>query len=240
MSTRHVLVICIFATLVACTDNPAEPPPNNGGNDPPTSVALRPDRDNTLFEDAAGQLSNGAGQFIFAGVTNQPRIRRALLHFDVSGSAIPAGSTVDRVTLTLHMSRTAGGATTVSLHRLTRSWGEAGSDATGAEGTGTTAVAGDATWIHAFADTTSWASPGGDFVSGATASTTVQGTGFYTWSTSSSMVSDVQSWLDNPAANFGWIVIGDEGGPLTAKRFDSRENAIAENRPTLTVFYTRP
>jgi hypothetical protein len=52
------------------------------------------------------------------------------------------------------------------------------------------------------------------------------------------MVSDVQGWLDNPSGNFGWIMIGDESGPLTAKRFDSRENGAVQNRPRLTVFHT--
>ena len=52
------------------------------------------------------------------------------------------------------------------------------------------------------------------------------------------MVADVQDWLDNPANNFGWIVIGDESSSRTAKRFDSRENPTEGNRPQLTVNYT--
>ena len=36
------------------------------------------------------------------------------------------------------------------------------------------------------------------------------------------MVADVQSWLDNPATNFGWLVLGDESDILTAKRFDTQ------------------
>ena len=46
------------------------------------------------------------------------------------------------------------------------------------------------------------------------------------------MVADVQSWLDNPASNFGWLVLGDESTIATAKRFDTRESA---SPPVLTI-----
>ena len=52
------------------------------------------------------------------------------------------------------------------------------------------------------------------------------------------MVDNVQGWLDSPAANFGWIVIGDEAVDGNARQWDSRENGTAGNRPRLTVFYT--
>jgi hypothetical protein len=51
-------------------------------------------------------------------------------------------------------------------------------------------------------------------------------------------VADVQGWLTNPSTNFGWIIIGNEGGTGTSKRFDSRENDTTANRPQLTVNYT--
>ena len=59
--------------------------------------------------------------------------------------------------------------------------------------------------------------------------------GQYTWS-SPQMVADVQSWLDNPASNFGWLVLGDESAAATAKRFDTRESATP---PVLTIQYVR-
>jgi hypothetical protein len=49
------------------------------------------------------------------------------------------------------------------------------------------------------------------------------------------MVADVQSWLDNPANNFGWLVLGDESGIATAKRFDTREST---SPPVLSILYT--
>ena len=52
------------------------------------------------------------------------------------------------------------------------------------------------------------------------------------------MVSDVQQWLDSPATNFGWAVLGNEERPQTAKRFDSREAEALEDRPVLRIEYT--
>lgn len=53
------------------------------------------------------------------------------------------------------------------------------------------------------------------------------------------MVADVQNWLDNPAADFGWLISADNELTLTtAKRFDARENPTLANRPVLNVTYT--
>lgn len=95
------------------------------------SVSLAPAKDNTLIQHATGALSNGAGQYLFAGRTNQlpeDSRRRALLQFDVAGS-IPSRATINSVTLTMNMSRTIEGAAIVSLHRASADWGEGTSDA---------------------------------------------------------------------------------------------------------------
>ena len=69
------------------------------------------------------------------------------------------------------------------------------------------------------------------------ASQTIDQNGLYTWGSTAGMVADVQSWLDDPGSNFGWIILGDEGTSLpTAKRFDSRETAATG--PFLTVDFT--
>src|SRR3970040_375720 len=71
------------------------------------SVNLSPSKDNTLYEyvPADGDRSNGAGTRFFAGRTDQGRLRRGVLAFDVAGS-IPAGSTITSVSLSMDMSRT--------------------------------------------------------------------------------------------------------------------------------------
>jgi spore coat protein A len=137
------------------------------------------------------------------------------------------------------MSRTQAGGVPVNLHRLTADWGEGSSNAGGQEGGGESAATGDATWRYRFWQTLQWSSQGGDYVAGSSASTSVAGNGFYSWS-SAGMVNDVQSWVTNPVTNFGWIVRGGESGQKTAKRFNSRQNNTASQRPKLTVNYTPP
>ena len=190
-------------------------------------------KDNTLYEDSSGSLSNGAGQFLFVGRTSGGSIRRGVIAFDIAGS-VPAGSTISGVSLTLLMSRSQVGAQVIGLHRLLADWGEGTSDASGNEGRGTSATAGDATWLHRTFDTDTWASPGGDFASPASGSTSVSDTGSYTWQSTPQMVSDVQQWLDDPSGNFGWLLKGDEV-TRSAKRFDSREGG---NPPMLVVEFT--
>ena len=179
-------------------------------------------------------LSNGAGNHFFAGRTGQGYIRRAVLAFDIAGS-IPPGSAIISVRLSMHLSRGGGNGTpTIELHKLIADWGEGTSVASGQEGQGALATTNDATWRHRFYDTTFWLAQGGDFAVTVSASQSVGGLGTYTWS-SAQMVADVQSWLNDPPTNFGWLVRGDESTSGTTKRFDTRESA---SPPVLTIEYT--
>jgi hypothetical protein len=203
-------------------------------------VSIAPIKDNTLYESPTGSLSNGAGQHFFVGKTATSEIRRGVIAFDLA-AAIPAGALVTRVDLTLSMSRTLLlGLEPVSLHRLLADWGEGTSDAALEEGGGAPATPGDATWIHRFFDAVFWAGPGatGDFVTTPSATVDVGAVGVYTFQSTAGMVADAQGWLDNPATNLGWILIGNESTAATTKRFDSRENPIASARPSLTVEFS--
>jgi hypothetical protein len=202
-------------------------------------VTLEPILDNTLCEDAAGAKSNGLGEYFFAGRTDQLpgfAIRRGLLAFDVAGT-VPSPAIIESVQLTLEMSRTEGAAVSVALHLVLGAWGEGPSDAPGEEGGCTTAESGDATWLFTFWPTLLWNRMGGDFSVVASATQIVADEGPYTWSTAQ-MVADVQSWLDDPAGNFGWIVLGEESGPQTSKRFNSRQNRTVSTRPKLTIEFS--
>ena len=121
----------------------------------------------------------------------------------------------------------------IELHKLLADWGEGTSQATGEEGQGAPATPNDATWRHRFFDTIFWTNDDGDFSATVSASQSVGPVGQYTWS-SAQMVADVQSWLENPASNFGWLVLGDESTIITSRRFDTRETA---NPPVLTIQY---
>ena len=200
-------------------------------------VNIMPSKDNTLYEydPAEGDHSNGAGFHFFAGENGMGELRRGVLAFDVAGT-IPPGSTIIAVTLSMNMSMTQAGAVTVELHKLLADWGEGTSHAPMGEGDGAPATPNDATWRHRFFDTVFWTTQGGDFSATVSASQSVGGIGQYTWS-SAQMVADVQSWLDNPASNFGWLVLGGETAIAMAKRFDSRESA---SPPMLTVEFSGP
>src|SRR3954447_12316738 len=202
-----------------------------------TTVDLNPSKDNTLYEydPNLGDLSNALGDHFFAGKTGQGTgsLRRGLLAFNVAGS-IPSGSTITSASLTLNMSKTISGTVTVELHKLLADWGEGTSQASGEEGLGAPATPNDATWRHRFYDNIFWTTQGGDFSATVSASQSVNGLGPYVWS-SAQMVQNVQSWLDNPASNFGWLVLGDESTSISSKRFDTRESA---SPPVLTIQYT--
>jgi hypothetical protein len=197
-----------------------------------------PNKDNTLYADAAGAISNAKGQHIFAGNTGNGAQRRAILSFDVA-AVVPAGAIVDSVRMTLHMSMTRADATPVFLHRVLADWGDGTSQAPdGSEGAGGPSQPNDWTWTHTFWFQEMWQNNGGDFQSPADDTLDVNDVGFYTWGPTPQMTAAVQQWLDDPTTNFGWLLRGDESTEMTAKRFDSLENTEEANRPRLRVFYT--
>lgn len=196
------------------------------------TVVLAPAKDNTLYRFNDGSRSNGRGVHLFAGLTASREPRRALLAFDLAPQ-IPAGSVVTRVVLTMQVTRTVSGTSSMSLHRVAADWGEGVSDAGFVrDGIGNVSQLGDATWLHTFFPNQRWISEGGDFDALADA-TAVASSGAVSWE-SAAMIARVQQWVDQPSANFGWIVIGDETRTTTAKQLDSRE-AGEETRPLLRV-----
>jgi hypothetical protein len=199
------------------------------------TVYLPATQDNTLYESPSGRLSNGAGEYLFAGLTNELVKRRAVIAFKNLNS-IPQGATIASVKLHMHVSRENSNPEFVELFRLTRNWGEGTSKALGNEGGGTNSTTDDATWAHRFWPNFEWTTPGGDFVDAPSAGDLVGVVGDYTFGPSVSMTADVQLWLDQPDQNFGWILIGGENIRST-KRFDSRENSIVGNRPVLEISY---
>jgi len=199
------------------------------------TVYLSATQDNTLYESPTGRLSNGAGEHMFVGLTNEQVRRRAVIAFKNLGT-IPEGATISSVKLHMHVSRESSNPEFVQLFRLISDWGEGTSDALDNEGAGANSTTDDATWAQKFWPNFNWTNLGGDFVGDSSAGDLVGVIGDYSFGSSPGMVADVQLWLDQPAQNFGWILIGDETNRST-KRFDSRENTIAGNRPVLEVSY---
>ena len=208
------------------------------------TVNLGAAKDSTIFDDATNNTSNGGGQAFFSGMNGEGTTTRGLIMFDIA-AAVPTGAMITNATLTLHHNSPRDrGIETFHLHKLLADWGEENSvpsnDDTNLGGAfGTSALPGDATWAHRFFPNDFWSTSGGDFSSTRSASTTVNVNGSHDWS-SAQLATDVQNWLDDPASNFGWILLnidaaGDDG---LAMRFDSRENSVSANRPVLTIDYS--
>lgn len=216
-------------------------------------LTLGADKDATIFQNNVNN-SNGAGPGIFAGTNGTLSPRRGLISFDLS--SIPAGSIITDVQFTLTLGQVAGSGgagsggnditRSISLYELTRGWGEGitGNTSTtiGGTGQGFTANPGDATWNAAAHGSTAWTTPGGDYQSTASASLTLTGTTVgtaYTWLSTPSLVDDVQGWLNNPATNFGWIMINaDETGSQTFFSFYTSEwSDRAGSDPILAAQY---
>jgi hypothetical protein len=198
---------------------------------------LQSSKDATLLEGANQELGNSEGGTIFVGRTGQPQNskRRGLIAFDLSG--IPPRSRIVSVTLTMTVQLSANGdqPSNVNLYRVLKSWKEGTSVAEG--GRGVEATTGDPTWIHNVYPTQRWARPGGDYLKLSSAQAEVRGTGSYTWNSTPRLVADVQSWINSPKRNFGWILIGEESKAPTAKVFRSRESTEEATRPQLTVTF---
>jgi hypothetical protein len=107
------------------------------------------------------------------------------------------------------------------------SWGEG----TGADHGGSSAGANQATWNIRFAPGTSWNA------ATVSASRSIAGNGGYTFASTANLIGDVQSWLNTPANNAGWILMSEaESTPTSIRRFGSRDSGATA--PTLTIQFT--
>jgi len=208
------VLVCLFSAAgVVCAD----------------VVTFGAAKDNTIFQSNVNN-SLGAGQAIFAGSSGQGSPRRGLIQFDIAGS-VPAGSTITGAQLTLFLNQVGTGSTispTIRLFPVSGDWGEgsAGSGINGASGVGQGIAAGegDATWSarHFSATTpTLWISAGGDFAATDSAALVIAGNTLNApcvWGSTPAMVADVQSWLDNPSNNFGWMLKSDAESTASSVR----------------------
>ncbi|MHB0956824.1 MAG: DNRLRE domain-containing protein [Pirellulaceae bacterium] len=207
-------------------------------------------RDTTIFQSNA-ENSLGAGVTIYAGQNSAGSIRRALIGFDLSG--ISPGSEINSVELRLVLADVSGTDATpraLGVHKLLDDWSEGTSGwglGPGQTGQGFQPMTGErpATWKYQFHNADEWTSLGGDYAGTASATTSVGsdlGT-MYTWLSTSDLVADVQGWIDNPATNFGWLLMGAENEKGTFRTFWSREadlkgTAYEAFEPKLVIGYT--
>lgn len=204
-------------------------------------VSFEPAADTTIFQNASGELGNGAGIFLWCGRTGSrggSTVSRTLIRFDLS--SIPAGSTINSAQLKLRLEQASptGGTRTSTAHKLLLSWGEG--PASASAGTGTAPGTGDATWNFRAFPVAPWTTPGGDFVAAPSASVAISTTTLSPSFLGPGMIADVQSWVASPATNFGWIIRGVENVDGTARKFSSREISVPASRPVLVVDFTPP
>lgn len=202
------------------------------------TVTLVPIADTTLHQKFPDQ--NVGGHFDFAaGAIMSGERTRALLRFDFAGK-LPVTATINSAKLTLQVTRqpsNGGSDSMFELRRVKKSWGEG----TQLSSSGAPAAEGEATWNSRLHPNMAWTTPGGaaggDFAEMPSAMTLVSGRGAHAFASNSQLVADVQSWLENPAENFGWVLMSrEENKPETARRFASREDPA--NAPTLTIDYS--
>lgn len=198
-------------------------------------------RDNTLWNDAAGAVSNGSGPVMIvgrSGGTSTAPIRRGLVRFDLA-AALPAGSVIHSAQLVLANPSGNVGPRNVRVHRVLADWGEGTSNTS--SGQGAPAQPGDATWLQRFYPGSPWSTAGGDFSATVSTVLAVDPLGLHTWPSTPQVVSDVQGWLDSPASNFGWLLKLDaENVSQSTKVFGTRESLDPAEWPTLIVDFTPP
>lgn len=203
-----------------------------------TTTTIVCDRDNTLYEDPTGSLSNGAGGAVFVGRNGTGLIRRALLHFDVA-AAVPPGARILDARLSFRIAPSITTGQTATAHRVLQDWGEGASVATaGGGGGGAPAAPNDATWLYRFYPAAPWANPGGDFAPSPSFAMPLY-LGVNQSPSTPAATADAQLWLDQPGQNFGWLLRNSELSASTANRIESRESG-GPVLPTLSVTYMLP
>jgi hypothetical protein len=213
------------------------------------TALLTPIADTTLLE-VFPTNNFGGNEYFNSGTTQNYTTNRGLMKFDIAGS-IPSGATITYVSLTLEVVWSPVDGDTpsnFSLHRLRRDWGEGNKKGHPPQqsGLGQPATINEATWFHRFAFTSNtWALPGGaagiDYEPASSSETFIYGMNFspYLFDSTPRMMADVQTWLDKPEDNFGWMLLTDsETNNFTARRFASREDAF--KAPVLAVDYFGP
>lgn len=210
------------------------------------SVTITPSADTALLQNFPSNNFGGMA-WLNSGTTQNYTTNRGLLKFDVAAH-VPHGAQILSASLLVEVvGQPVDGDTPSSfeLRRMLRDWGE-GNKTGMPPSLGAPATLGEANWTHRFALTTNvWARPGGlvgvDFSTVVSVDTFVYGVDFspYTFDSTLRTVADVQTWLDEPALNFGWMLISaTEEQNFSARRFAAREDA--NRAPMLTIEYFAP
>ncbi len=216
--------------------------PTAGRADTPTTSTFEAQADATVFAEQTGgtaydNVADGQGGSLWTSVIVAGVVRRALLRFDLT--ALPFGAEIVQVQLEAFMIRVRE-PQPLALHRLTAAWSEGPANG-GDAGVGAPAQAGDCTWSHRRWPDQPWAARGGDYLLSASATSAVGAwPAPVVWTSTPALVDDVQRWVDDPASNHGWLLIGAESGAQNAARLASRQNPTPSARPRLRLTWRLP
>jgi disulfide oxidoreductase YuzD len=166
----------------------------------------------------SGSPNNNYGSEINLSADGSPD-ESALLYWDLT--SIPVGSSVQSVDFSFEVINRA--TQDYEIYRLYRAWNE-----------------NEATW-NEYASGQSWQISGAD---GAADRSTISigsilgpSVGNYTISLNAEGISVVQSWVDDPSSNHGFIIL-DYISATNGLEISSRETGTISNRPQLTVTYS--
>lgn len=199
------------------------------------TVTFQCSKDTSMYKESGG-WTGGTSYSVICGVNSQDSVRRSLLKFDVA-ALIPAGATINGVSVVLNMvAYESVTPASMDLRRVLQPWGESNAMGAGVY-VGALAQIGDATWTHAQFPSVLWTLSGGDALGTPSAATVVATSGTCTWASTPGLVADVQSFLDAPATNHGWLLAcTDETVFGTTKTFSPRGSGPSS--PRLVVSYT--
>jgi len=148
---------------------------------------------------------------------------RALLRFSFAN--LPTNAVIASAALRLIVSVAGRLPADFELKRLLTDWAE-----------------GEATWNLRFAPATPWsaggAQTGTDFIPTPSATGQLGDPGSTNEFSSPGLAADVQMWVQNPGANYGWILMAAGELAGTGKQIGSHESDT--NTPVLTVEYSVP
>lgn len=224
---------------------------------PAAQLVLVPSADTSLWQRQTNH-NLGGSDLLPVGTTGGDgggRSGRLLLKFDIA-AALPSNAVIESASLYFRViiAPMEGAVTsTMEAFPVLFDWGEGNKtyiDPQRPMNSTQPATAGEATWMHRFHgdDSQRWQEPGGalfdqDFSEDPSFSAFLQSDAGrdYNRPLTASGLDILRQWLTNPASNFGWVLISQREGTLfTGRQIASREYAVAEHRPQLTIVYSVP
>src|SRR5215471_1901012 len=97
MRTRFLIVLTLPAVCIGLSTGALSG----------ATITIGASKDVTIFQNNVNN-SSGGGYGLFAGTNGTSSPRRALIDFDIAGSGIPSGATIQSVQLTLVLGQVAG------------------------------------------------------------------------------------------------------------------------------------